>query len=107
VTRLVALIGKPLKRRHSQVMHDAAFDACGIDARYVLMELEPDEIEAAVDAARGPGWLGLGVTATYKRVRHLFDFEGPQILVVKGKGELAAYRLLGRKTEAVNAASGI
>jgi adenylate cyclase len=36
-------------------------------------------------------------TATYKRVRHLFDFEGPQMLTVKGKGEIAAYRLLGRK----------
>ena len=41
VTRRVALIGKPLKRRHSQVMHDAAFEAAGIDARYVLLELEP------------------------------------------------------------------
>lgn len=68
MTRRVALLGKPLRRRHSQVMHDAAFEACGIDARYVLMELEPDEVESAVDAARGPGWLGLGVTAPYKRV---------------------------------------
>jgi shikimate dehydrogenase len=68
VTRLVALIGKPLKRRHSQVMHDAAFDACGIDARYVLRELEPDEVEGAVAAAHGDGWLGLGVTAPYKQV---------------------------------------
>jgi len=68
MTRRVALLGKPLRRRHSQVMHDAAFDACGIDARYVLMELEPDAVEAAVDAARGPDWLGLGVTAPYKRV---------------------------------------
>jgi len=68
LTRQVALIGKPLKRRHSQVMHDAAFDAAGIDARYVLMELEPDEVEPTVRAARGPDWLGLGVTAPYKRV---------------------------------------
>jgi shikimate dehydrogenase len=68
VTRRVALLGKPLKRRHSQVMHDAAFDAAGIDARYVLMELEPDEVEPAVAAARGEGWLGLGVTAPYKQV---------------------------------------
>jgi shikimate dehydrogenase len=68
VTRQVVLLGKPLKRRHSQVMHDAAFDACGIDARYVLRELEPDEVPAAVDAARGDGWLGLGVTAPYKGV---------------------------------------
>ena len=68
MTRRVALLGKPLRRRHSQVMHDAAFDACGIDARYVLRELEPDEVEAAVAAARGADWLGLGVTAPYKKV---------------------------------------
>jgi shikimate dehydrogenase len=34
----------------------------------VLMELEPDEVEPTVGAARGPDWLGLGVTAPYKRV---------------------------------------
>ncbi len=68
MTRRVALIGKPLRRRHSQVMHDAAFAAAGIDARYELLELDPDAVEGAVDEARGPDWLGLGVTAPYKRV---------------------------------------
>ena len=68
MTRQVALIGKPLKRRHSQVMHDAAFDACGIDARYVLREVESDEVAGVVAGARGDGWLGLGVTAPYKQV---------------------------------------
>jgi shikimate dehydrogenase len=68
VTLRVALIGKPLRRRHSQVMHDAAFAAAGIDGRYELIELEPEAVESAVDAARGPDWLGLGVTAPYKRV---------------------------------------
>ena len=68
MTRQVALLGKPLRRRHSQVMHDAAFDAAGIDARYVLRELDEDEVPAAVEAARGPDWLGLGVTAPYKRL---------------------------------------
>ena len=68
MTGHVALIGRPLRRRHSQVMHDAAFDAAGIDARYTLLELEPDAVEDAVATARQPGWLGLGVTAPYKRV---------------------------------------
>jgi shikimate dehydrogenase len=68
MTRHVGLLGKPLKRRHSQVMHDAAFDAAGIDARYILLEVEPDAVAAAVAAARGDGWLGLGVTAPYKPV---------------------------------------
>lgn len=68
MSRRVALLGHPLKRRHSQLMHDAAFAAAGIDARYELMDIEPDAVEAAVAAARGPDWLGLGVTAPYKRV---------------------------------------
>jgi shikimate dehydrogenase len=68
VTRRVALLGKPLRRRHSQVMHDAAFAAAGIDAHYELLEIEPDAVEAAVREAHGPDWLGLGVTAPYKRV---------------------------------------
>ena len=54
MTRRVALLGKPLRRRHSQVMHDAAFAAAGIDARYELLELEPDEVEAAVDGGARP-----------------------------------------------------
>lgn len=69
MTRRVGLLGKPLKRRHSPVMHDAAFAAAGIDARYVLLEMEPEEVAPAVAAARaGDDWLGLGVTAPYKRV---------------------------------------
>lgn len=68
MTRRVALLGKPLRRRHSQVMHDAAFAAAGIAARYVLLELDEEAVADAVQAARGPDWLGLGVTAPYKRL---------------------------------------
>lgn len=68
MTRRVALLGRPLRRRHSAVMHDAAFAAAGIDARYELMELEADAVPEAVAAARGPDWLGLGVTAPYKQL---------------------------------------
>jgi len=49
-------------------VHLAAFAAAGIDGRYELREVEPDEVEAAVAEARRPDWLGLGVTAPYKRV---------------------------------------
>src|SRR5690242_3401805 len=68
MTRQVALLGKPLKRRHSQVMHDAAFDAAGIDARYVLREVDDQEAMRLVAEARGPQYLGLGVTAPHKRL---------------------------------------
>ena len=51
MTSRVALLGKPLKRRHSQVMHDAAFARAGIDAHYELLELEPDAVEALSEGA--------------------------------------------------------
>ncbi len=66
MTRRVVLLGKPLKRRHSVVMHNAAFAAAGIDGEYVLAELDEADVPGAVAAARGPEFLGLGVTAPYK-----------------------------------------
>jgi shikimate dehydrogenase len=69
VTRRVALLGKPLRRRHSVVMHNAAFAALGIDARYELMEIDEELVAAAVAATRASDeWLGLGVTAPYKKL---------------------------------------
>jgi shikimate dehydrogenase len=67
MTRRVALIGTPLRRRHSKVMHDAAFDANGIDARYELREIDPDQLPAFVEEVRDPVWFGFQVTAPYKR----------------------------------------
>ncbi len=36
-------------------------------------------------------------SATWRRVREEYEFEGPQVLNVKGKGEVTVYRLIGRK----------
>ena len=66
MTRRVVLLGKPLRRRHSVVMHNAAFAAAGIDGEYVLGEMDEADVPAAVAAARGADFLGLGVTAPYK-----------------------------------------
>jgi class 3 adenylate cyclase len=42
---------------------------------------------------------------TYRRVRDQFRFEGPQVLNVKGKGEMTAYRLVGRLEAGVASAT--
>ena len=77
MTRRVALIGSPLKRRHSAVMHNAAFSAHGIDATYELRPIGPDEVGGFFSEARGVEWLGFGVTAPYKQLamRHLDEVE--------------------------------
>jgi shikimate dehydrogenase len=111
MTRRVGLIGKPLKRRHSQVMHDAAFDAAGIDARYVLLELEPEAVESAVQEARGDGWLGLGVTAPYKQVvANLVDEVEPEAQVIGAVNNVvrtADGHLIGFNTDAPGFRAGV
>lgn len=111
MTRRVVLLGKPLKRRHSVVMHNAAFDAAGIDARYELMELEPEAIEDLVAAARGPDFLGLGVTAPYKRVvASLVDVVEPdaeRIGAVNNVTKDADGRLIGFNSDAPGFRAGV
>jgi hypothetical protein len=44
------------------------------------------------------------VTAsTFRRLRHGYLFEGPEMVAVKGKGDLPTYRLLGRIAPPVSA----
>ena len=92
-------------------MHDAAFDAAGIDARYVLLELEPYAVEDAVREARGPGWLGLGVTAPYKRlVAGLCDeveADAETIGAVNNVARTASGGLVGFNTDAPGFEAGV
>ena len=111
MTSRVALIGKPLRRRHSQVMHDAAFAAAGIDAHYELLELEPAAVEAAVTAARGADWLGLQVTAPYKRlVAGLCDSVEPDAEIIGAVNSVVrseAGGLVGFNTDAPGFRAGV
>lgn len=100
----VALIGKPLRRRHSEIMHNAAFREYGIDAAYELREIEPASVPTFVAEARDSQWLGFQVTAPYKRLvmGHLDQIEhgASQIGAVNSvcRGDNA--RLIGFNTDA-------
>ncbi len=69
-----ALFGKPLQRRHSEVMHNAAFEAASVDARYELHEVDDAQLRQCVREARDGGWLGFQITAPHKQfVMELVD----------------------------------
>ena len=63
MSRRVALLGKPVAESLSPRMQNAAFAAAGLDWEYVALEVEPDELEAAVRR----GWAGANVTIPYKQ----------------------------------------
>jgi shikimate dehydrogenase len=65
-TRLAAVIGSPVRRSLSPAVHNAAFDAAGLDWRMVAFEVAPGAGAAAVAAMRTLGIGGLAVTTPHK-----------------------------------------
>ena len=63
------LIGSPVEHSLSPPLHEAAYDALGLDARYVTLE-PASEAEAgapAIEAAERLGFRGLNVTIPFKQ----------------------------------------
>ena len=64
----VGLIGYPIKKSLSPVMHNAAFKALGMDDEwlYDAMEIPPDIVRYAVLEPKRHGYIGLNVTIPFK-----------------------------------------
>ncbi|MDQ3657651.1 MAG: shikimate dehydrogenase, partial [Chloroflexota bacterium] len=61
------LIGDPVDHSLSAFMHNAAFEALGIDARYDLWQTTADELSARLASLRKDGMLGANVTVPHKQ----------------------------------------
>ena len=65
--RLAALIGSPVEHSLSPVIHQAAFDAGGVDWTYVAFDVAGGGGVAVLDAMRVLGIAGLSITRPHKR----------------------------------------
>jgi len=61
------LIGNPVGHSLSPPMHEAGYEALGVDARYVTFEPPTDGAAAAVEGAADLGVAGLNVTIPFKQ----------------------------------------
>lgn len=61
------LLAHPAGHSLSPVMHDAAFAAAGIDARYEAWDVPPERLASSLERLRGDGFLGANVTVPHKR----------------------------------------
>ncbi|MGH8964815.1 MAG: shikimate dehydrogenase family protein [Actinomycetes bacterium] len=104
------MFGTPLRRQHSAVMHNAAFAAAGVDARYELREVDEAGLAAQVDEARRDGWMGFQVTAPHKqRVMDLLDDVEPDARRIGAVNSVAAVdgRLVGFNTDVLGFLAGL
>ncbi|MFI0421607.1 shikimate dehydrogenase family protein [Spongiactinospora sp. 9N601] len=109
--RTVALFGTPLRRQHSVVMHNAAFAAAGLDARYELREVDEAGLAAQVGQARLEGWMGFQITAPHKRfVMDLLDEIEPDARRIGAVNSVAAGpdgHLVGFNTDVLGFMAGL
>lgn len=65
-TRIAFLLGHPVAHSRSPAMHNAAFPAAGLDARYVALDVAPAALGAAIAGLKGTNALGCNLTIPHK-----------------------------------------
>ena len=66
VTRYVALFGDPVEGNPTSRMQNLAFEAAGLDVRYLDIHVTAEQLAAAITAARVLGFAGLNLTIPHK-----------------------------------------
>lgn len=66
MTRRLGIIGHPVAHSLSPVFQQAAFDTCGIDARYERWDTPPEMLAARITSLRAPDVLGANITIPHK-----------------------------------------
>ncbi len=65
-TRLLAVIGHPVRHSLSPQMHNASFAAEGLNFVYVALEVAPEDLPAATRGAAALGFRGFNATIPHK-----------------------------------------
>ena len=102
-TRLVGVIGWPIEHSVSPPMHNAAFDALGLDWCYVPLPVHPQHLQEAVEGIRALGLRGVNATVPHKQaLTPLIDELTPAAEVIGAVNTIVVEEvgLLGHNTDA-------
>ena len=102
MTHTVGLIGWPVEHSRSPAMHNAAFEALGLDWRYILLPTPLDQLDAVVGRIRSGELSGTNVTIPHKQaVMPLLDEIDPAAQAVGAVNTIVrrAGRLIGFNTD--------
>jgi len=103
-TKITGIFGYPIEHTLSPAMHNAAFQALGLDYCYVPFLVHPDFLGQAVQSVRALHLAGVNVTIPHKeKIIPLLDhmneealFIGAVNTVVNNEGRLTGYNTDGR-----------
>jgi shikimate dehydrogenase len=102
-TQLVGLVGWPVEHSLSPAMHNAAFEAMGLNWRYLPLPVRPGQVEAAVRGLAALNFRGVNVTVPHKAaVIPLLDHRAEEVRALGAANAL----LFGRDDDGVPRVSG-
>ncbi len=98
-TRICGIIGDPIEHSMSPVMHNAAFEALGLDYAYLPFRVRREELPEAIAGIRALNLVGLNVTLPHKvdviplldKLDPLAERMGAVNTIVNNDGVLAGY----------------
>lgn len=102
-TRVVAVLGYPVEHSRSPAMHNAAFEALGLDYRYVAFTVAPTALREAVRGLRALGVVGANVTIPLKElVMPFLDEVSTDARIIGAVNTIVCRdgRLIGHNTDA-------
>lgn len=103
-TKITGLFGYPVEHTLSPAMHNAAFEALGLDYRYLPFRVAPAFLGSAVESVRALNMAGVNVTVPHKEavipfldlVNEEAKFIGAVNTIVNDEGKLTGYNTDGR-----------
>jgi len=103
-TKITGLFGYPVEHTLSPAIHNAAFEALGLDYCYVAFPVHPDHLKDAVRAIKALDICGVNVTIPHKETILLLlddidreaSFIGAVNTIVNSNGKLIGYNTDGR-----------
>ena len=66
-TKIVGIIGDPIKHSRSPQIHNAAITALGLDYVYVAFHVQPNNLGAAIEGFKATNVVGINVTIPHKQ----------------------------------------
>jgi shikimate dehydrogenase len=92
---LVGVLGYPVAENPTCVMQDAAFQALGLQWRYLTIEVKPESLPDAIRGVRALGMMGVNLTIPHKvAVMPLLDEISPDAKII---GAVNTVRRVGDK----------
>lgn len=103
-TRLIALIGNPVKHSKSPTMHNISFKKLGLDYVYMAFEIEDKSLEKSVEAMKTFNVKGFNITMPHKEniIKYLDEISEPAKIigsvntVVNNDGKFVGHNTDGR-----------